>query len=107
MKDPNAAVDFIIKTAPLFAQAKAERVYLEEFRKSKKALLMAESHLEAANAREQSAYAHPDYQALLEGLKQAVKIEEDLRWKLVAAQMRVEVWKADTYANRNQDRALR
>ena len=30
--DPNDAVDFIFKTAPEYAKAKAERVQLQEFR---------------------------------------------------------------------------
>ena len=34
--DPNAAVDYLIEVAPQFAKAKAERIYLEEFRKSNK-----------------------------------------------------------------------
>ena len=41
--DPHDAVDYIIKHARQFADAKAQRVYLEEFRKSKKALLMKQS----------------------------------------------------------------
>lgn len=41
--NPNQAVDFLLKNAGLYAKAKAERVYLEEFRKSKKALLMQEA----------------------------------------------------------------
>ena len=105
--DPNAAVDYILKNAPKFAKAKAARVYLEEFRKSKKALLMSESTAEAANAREQYAYAHPEYIALLAGLKDAVEIEERLRWDMVAAQARVEIWRTESANNRLQDRATR
>ena len=56
---------FIYRQAPLYAKAKAERVRLEEFRKSKKALLMAECEAPAVNAREQYAYAHPDYIVLI------------------------------------------
>ena len=36
MRDPHAAVDYILKHAEKFADARAQRVYLEEFRKSKK-----------------------------------------------------------------------
>ena len=43
--DPNQAVDFLLKNAGLFAKAKAQRIYLEEFRKSKKALLMQEAFM--------------------------------------------------------------
>ena len=64
MEAPHAAVDFILKNAPSFAKAKAQRVYLEEFRKSKKALLMKDAlakGIEAANAQEREAYADPEY----------------------------------------------
>lgn len=104
-RDPHKAVDYIIANAKKFAKAKAERVYLEEFRKSKKALLMAQSSAEAANAREQYAYAHEEYQALLDGLKQAIEIEESLRWDLIAAQARVDIWRTEQANNRLQDRA--
>ena len=104
-RDPDKAVDYIIKNGGKFAAAKAERVYLEEFRKSKKALLMAESPAEAANAREQYAYSHPEYLALLDGLKAAVQAEEKLRWDLIAAQARVDIWRTRQANNRAQDRA--
>lgn len=104
-REPDAAVDYIIKNGGKFAKAKAERVYLEEFRKSKKAILMAQSTAEAANAREQWAYAHPDYLSLLEGLRAAVEVEEQLRWNLIAAQARVDIWRTRQATARAQDRA--
>lgn len=103
--DPNKAVDYIIANAAKFAEAKAQRVFLEEFRKSKKAILMGQSSAEAANAREQYAYSHPEYVALLDGLKAAVEVEEKLRWELLAAQIRVEVWRSQEATARAQDRA--
>ena len=107
MTDPNRAVDYILANASKFAQAKANRVFLEEFRKSKKALLMSQSTAEAANAREQFAYSNPEYIELLQGLKEAVETEEKLRWELIAAQLRVDVWRSEEASNRNQDRAMR
>jgi hypothetical protein len=103
--NPNQAVDFILKNAKHFAKAKAERVYLDEFRKSKKALLMKQSTESTSAAQERDAYAHPEYLALLEGLKQAVENEEQLRWTLIAAQARVEIWRSQEASNRIQDRA--
>ena len=91
--DPNAAVDAIIKMAPEYAKAKAERIYLEEFRKSKKALLMQEDTTGPISAQERDAYAHQDYIDLLNALRTAVEREEELRWKLIAAQARVEVYR--------------
>lgn len=105
--DPNKAVDFILGNAGKFAQAKAQRVYLEEFRKSKKAILMGQCLDKAANAREQYAYAHEDYVALLGGLKAAIEVEEKLRWDLVAAQARVEIWRSQEASARLTDRSAR
>ena len=34
--DPQKAVDYMLKTAPRFANAKAQRLFLEEFRKTKR-----------------------------------------------------------------------
>jgi hypothetical protein len=95
MRDPHAAVDYILKHAGKFAEARAQRVYLEEFRKSKKALLMQLNTAQPISAQERDAYAHPEYLELLEGLKQAVEIEEKLRWDLIAAQARVEIWRSE------------
>ena len=105
--DPNDAVDYVLANAGKFAAAKAQRVYLEEFRKSKKAILMAQCSDRAANAREQYAYSHPDYLTLLDGLKAAVEVEEKLKWDLIAAQARVEIWRTQSANNRQQDKVMR
>ena len=102
--DAHKAIEDIYRNAKPYAQAKANRVYCEEFRKSKKALLMAESTAEAANAREQYAYSHPEYLQLLDALKAAVSIEEELRWKMVAAQARIEVIRSEEASARLMDR---
>lgn len=101
------AIDFIFQNAPEYAKAKAERVYLEEFRKTKKALLMkaAMSKYEAVGAQEREAYAHPEYQELLKGLQAAIEIEEELKWKLEAARLRVDVWRSEEASARMQVRA--
>lgn len=107
MSNPNKAVDYILANSAKFAAAKSDRVYLEEFRKTKKALLMSQSTLEAANAREQYAYAHKEYQDLLSGLKAAIEVEEKLKWELEAARLRIDIWRTQEASNRNQDRAMR
>jgi len=103
--DPNEAVDALIKMAPQYAQAKAERIYLEEFRKSKKALLMQLHNDKPIGAQEREAYAHPEYIGLLAALQVAVEKEENLRWMMTAATTRVEVWRSQEASNRNQERA--
>ena len=108
MDAPHAAVDFILKNAPNFAKAKAQRVYLEEFRKSKKALLMKDALLrkiEAVNAQEREAYSDPEYLELLKGLAEAIEIEEELKWKMEAARMRVDIWRTEQANERMQVKA--
>lgn len=105
--DPNKAVDFLLKNAPEYAKARAERIYLEEFRKSKKAILFRESPEKTIAEREHWAYAHPEYQELLKGIRDAVEIEEELRWKMIAAQTRVEIWRSTEATNRTVDRVFK
>lgn len=105
--DPHKAVDFLLANAGKYASAKADRVHLEEYRKSLKALLMAESSEKAANAREQYAYSHERYIALLDGLKTSVEVEETLKWQQIAAQLRVEIWRSQEASNRTQERVMR
>lgn len=100
MTDPNEAVDYIFKNGKKFARAKSERIYLEEYRKSLKAILMKRSVENAIGAQERDAYAHEEYLTLLQGLKAAVEVEEELRWALIAAQARVEIWRSQEATNR-------
>lgn len=99
MENMEKVVEFILKTAGPYSKAKSERLYLEEFRKSKKALLMQEAlfkGVEAISAQERDAYAHPDYKKLLDGLKEAVETEEKLKWQLVAAQIKVDLYRTES-----------
>jgi len=102
--DPNRAVDFIRDNGKIYAKAKADRIYMEEYRKSLKAILMKRSLETAVNAQEREAYSHDEYVALLEGLREAVETEERLRWEMVAAQARVEVWRSQEASNRAMDK---
>jgi hypothetical protein len=103
--DPNEAVEYIYKHSAEFAKAKSERVYLEEFRKSKKSMLMTHSLEQTIGGQERDAYRHPEYLQLLEGLKAAVEVEEKLRWHLIAAQARIDIWRTTEASNRGIDRA--
>lgn len=90
------ALNFIRDNAPAYAKAKAERVYLENFRKSKKALLMRNAELaghKSAALQEREAYADPEYQEVLKALQAATEEEERLRWLMTAAEARIEVWR--------------
>lgn len=103
--NPELAIEYIFKHGKRYAKAKAERIYLEEYRKSLKAILMKKSIESAVNAQEREAYSDPQYVELLKGLKEAVEVEEEIRWGLVAAQARIEVWRSMEATNRVEGKA--
>jgi len=105
MSEPTRAIQYLIDTAPLYAKAKADRMYLEEYRKSIKAQLMSQSGTEVLGKQETFAYAHRDYVGILEGIRQAVEKEENYRWLMTAAQARVEVWRTEQYSARMEIKA--
>lgn len=103
--DPTKAVNFIIKNSQKFAKAKSERVYIENFLRSKKSLLMGESSEKTMAGKEKDAYSHSDYINLLFALKEAIEIEEQLKWQLTAAQIKVEIWRSQEATNRAEARS--
>lgn len=97
------------QVAQQYAKAKADRVYLEQYRKSKKALLMKEAELQGHKTsaqQEREAYAHAEYVQLLEGLRAATEAEESLRWKLTLFQTRFDTWRTQQ-ANQRAEMNLR
>jgi len=97
------SLDFIRDNAEAYAQAKAERIYLEEFRKSQKALLVLEA---TGTIQEKDAYAYSNtkYLLVLDGLKVAVEKEEKLKWMMIAAQAKIEVWRTEQANSRYIDK---
>jgi hypothetical protein len=91
-----ACLDFIRDTAPKYAKAKADRIYLEAFTKSKRAILMKQVAAEhpSAAAQEREALAHPEYLEILAGLRAATEKEEKFRWLMEAARARIECWRS-------------
>lgn len=104
-KEVERAASYIRDNSPEYAKAKAERVFLQEFRKSQKALLINECDEKTAQAKESYAYAHDDYIQVIEGLREAVEQEEKLRWMITAAQVKIEIWRTEQANNRNIDRS--
>jgi hypothetical protein len=105
MNEPTKAIQYLIDTAPLYAKAKADRIYLEEFRKSRKAQLASQAGTEVLGKQETYAYAHADYIQILEGIREAVEREERYRWLMTAAQARIEVWRTEQYSARMEVKA--
>jgi hypothetical protein len=79
-----------------YAKARAKRTYVEEFKKSKFAMLMREADrqgFKTAAAQEREAYACQEYLDLLDGLQAAVEAEERLRYDMKSLEMQAEVWR--------------
>ncbi len=98
--DAERAVNYIRKHAMQYSIAKAHRIYMEEFRKTLKAQLMKKSGENAVNAQEREAYAHPEYVEHLKAIRESVTKEEYLRWKIVAAEAMIEVWRSQEATKR-------
>ena len=90
-------------TAGKFAKAYAQKEYIDEFKKSKLAILMKKYEREGAKTsaqQERDARADPDYIQLLEALKTAVEDSERLRWELKIAEIGAEVWRTQQASKR-------
>ena len=99
------ALNFIRDKAGELAEAKANRVYLEQFRKSKKAILFQESDAKTIADKENYAYAHDEYLDLLLGLKEAVETEELLKYQMRAAELKIDVWRSRNANTRFEKKA--
>lgn len=91
---PFKALDFMRDNAKKYAQAKADVIYMTEYRKSLKAMLMAESDAKTESAKETFAYSDNRYIQHLDAIRQAIATAEELRWKLIAAEAKIEVWRS-------------
>lgn len=105
--DVERALDWMRDNAEPAAKAKAERIYMEQYLKSVEAELCAEKAGASVKAQENYARTHASYKAQLQAIKEAVHQEEALRWLMIAAQAKVEVWRSQSANNRGMDRATR
>ena len=105
MDYPSKAIQYLIDTAPLYAKAKADRMYLEEFRKSKHAQLKSQAGTEVLGKQDTFAYAHPEYVEILEGIRAAVELEEKYRWLMTTAQAKISVWQTEQYNARMEQKS--
>lgn len=87
------------------AKAKADEVYLREFRKSKKAILMQDAKDEGyktGQERESYAYAHPDYLSLLDALRTATELNAKFQWRMKIAEERIGIYRTHEASKRKE-----
>ena len=102
--NPLRAIEFIQMNAEVYAQAKADRLYIEGYLKYLKASLMNESDSSSLGAKEQYAYSHERYLEQLTAMKVATEQEEQLKYLMEAAKMKIEVFKVQEYTKRTEMR---
>lgn len=104
--DPHACAAFIQQTAPKFAEARAKRMFIENFLKTVKAQGMNASESNSLGQKEADAYSSQAYIEQLHGLREAVELEEKYKWLMTAAQAKLEIWKVNQYSLRQEMKNL-
>jgi hypothetical protein len=87
-----------------FAKYKSKRASLENYRKILKARLMKESlasGVTSNQAQEREAYAHPQYEQIIDALEIATRQETELYWELKIFDIEVQVWRTQQANKRN------
>lgn len=92
--NPFKCLDFMRDNSEALAEAEKNVTYLTEFRKSKKALLMIECDAKTESAKESYAYSNDEYIKLIKALAEAKQEFVRLRWLMIAAQAKIEVWRS-------------
>lgn len=90
------ALDYLRDNAMDAAQARADRIYVEEYRKVIKAQIMKEHGDKSAVIQEREAYVDPRYVAHLEAIKEAVLEDEGHRFLRAAADAKIEAWRTQS-----------
>lgn len=92
-EDVEAALTGLFDNAGEAAKRRAERLYLEEYRKVVKAEEMGKSNESAVGAQERHAYASEAYKAHLLAMKAAIELDERARFKMTAYSATIDAWR--------------
>jgi hypothetical protein len=96
------ALDYLRDSSGKAAKARAEKLYLDEYCKPLKALIMRENVSESLGAQEARAYADPRYKQHLEALKDASEASDDLIFMREAADAKLRAWQTMRATERAQ-----
>ena len=87
-------LDYMRDHAAKYAKAKAERQYLENYRKTVKAQQMKKHLSLPVSAQEREAYASEEMIEVDKCIQAATEEEAKLYWLLSAAQVKADVWRS-------------
>lgn len=103
--DAERAVDWLRDNARQMAQARAERLYMEQFIKTVKAGIQKECAGMSAAASEIEALASPKYMAALQAYKEAIETDEYNRFICSAAEAKIEAFRTMEATRRAEGKA--
>ncbi len=104
--DAEKAVDWMRDNARSMAQARAERLYMEQYIKTVKATLqMEDSASPSIAASEMRALASPKYMAALQAYKEAITADETNRFLIAAAEAKIDAWRSQESTRRAEGKA--
>jgi hypothetical protein len=97
------ALEYLRTHAVPAAQARANREYVSEYRKTIKAKIMQEYRSLPIGAQEREAYADPRYVEYLNAIREAVEADEKHTFLRAAAMARLDCWRTQS----SNERAMR
>jgi hypothetical protein len=103
--DAERSVDWLRDNARAIGQARAERMYLEQWVKSVRAECMQKHRDLPVNAQEREALTDTKYLAALQAFKEAVANDEHMRFLAVAAEAKLECWRTQESTRRAEGKA--
>lgn len=94
--DIEKCLDYLRNNAGEAAKAKANREYLDEYKKVLKATIMRELAGESLGAQEARALADPRYAQHLTVWRDCVEKDEFFRWMKSSAEAKIEAWRTQS-----------
>tara|TARA_R100000750_G_scaffold43029_1_gene28409 strand:- start:82 stop:405 length:324 start_codon:yes stop_codon:yes gene_type:complete len=94
------ALHWMAENVGTLSKAISDRKYLEDFKKVKLSMLIQEAPPGTVSSKESWAFAHEDYEEVLQGLRAAVEQEAELKHMFTIAEARIEVWRTIQANNR-------
>ena len=92
---PERHAQYIYDNATQYGWAKSNRIGVELKLKTAKAMIMKQvaEEFNQISAQEREALIHPEYTKHINDLMQAVAIEEELKYKLEASRLSIDIWR--------------
>jgi hypothetical protein len=100
------AIDYLRDNSWKASISRANRIYVEEYRKVMKAQIMKERAGEPLGAQERDAYADPRYIEHLKAIREAVQEDEYHRFMRTTAEAKIEAWRTQQANARGERKAF-